>query len=302
MPENASAPYQRILIYGMGMMGSSLASAVQRTWPETWIESVVRSESSAAFIKEFRLANAVQVHTDVRAIQDFDLQSFDLVVLGIPPAKIIEMVPHLPITQTLITDMSSTRRQVHAAFDQRPAIHFIGSHPMCGSEKQGPQAAQADLFHDKLCLLIENPSSAATTVDLQLLRRFWSGLGMLLYTMSSGMHDEVLAYLSHAPHLISSLLTLWAGSNQHVASASKLSPIPISGGGFKSMSRIAGSNPEMWNDVLQTNRDHILGSLQEFHSQLGRLIQLIQDPESGHDWQSWFQKSRQERDQLCNWD
>lgn len=295
-----SIPFSSILIYGMGMMGSSLAHSIRRVSPKARITGVVRSPGSAAFLKEHSIADAILVKPRPSAIAEMKLEGYDLVVLGVPPHSIIEMAPHIPETGTLLTDMSSTRRSVHEALSKRPELCFAGSHPMCGSEKKGPEAGVPDLFLGNLCLLIEDDRFQVSATDRSNLRRFWEAVGMETHGITPDRHDRVLAYLSHSPHLLSSLLTLWADADASVSESSRQSPITITGGGFKSMARIAGSNPEMWADILLTNGDHILSSLKEFHAMLGDLIDGFSD-RSEQDWKAWLKDSRKKRNFLCGY-
>jgi prephenate dehydrogenase len=318
----AASSFRSVLIYGMGMMGASLALALRRVDPSLRIAGVVRSASSAEYIREQGMADEVLRCATSRDAAALNLSSFDLLVIAAPVLSTVELAQSLPGFSGLITDMSSTREAVEAAFALRPDLRFVGSHPMCGSENRGPQAARAELYEGRLCILThaaapvaaaENDAAAAPAAgaqgtppggagDAALIEQLWRSLGMHVYAMTPAAHDEALAYLSHAPHLISGLMTIWADQRAAVHSGVERAPIPISGGGFKDMSRIAGSNPEMWRDILATNRVNIRTALERFRDDADRLIaELDRAPLETEWWDRWFRSARTARNFLCGY-
>ncbi|MEQ9364815.1 MAG: prephenate dehydrogenase/arogenate dehydrogenase family protein, partial [Leptospirales bacterium] len=243
-------------------------------------------------------ADEVLVCPEESQIADLELSAYDLIVLGTPVKSVQRLAALIPGDYAgIVTDMSSTRREVQAAFAARPDLRFVGSHPMCGSENRGPSAARPDLFLNRLCILtpLERGDEALTAR----VRDLWALLGMQTFVLSGPHHDEVLSYLSHGPHLLAGLLTLWA-RNESVNSAIAGAPMPITGGGFKDMARIAGSNPEMWTDILVSNRDFLAAGLKDFQRQLGDLIQKVESGEAG-DWLEWFDRARAARNLLCGY-
>ena len=190
-----------------------------------------------------------------------------------------------------------------------PDMRFVGSHPMCGSEKKGPTAFVADLFQGRLCMIMDVPPEGA---DARIAERFatdrdrvealWRAVGMQVFRVDPDRHDEIVAYLSHGPHLIAGLLTIWARDSETVVDSMERSPLRISGGGFKSMARIAGSNPEMWYDIVDTNRASILDGMRRFANQLEDLISLLEngkgDEADREAWHAWLNRARDDRDFL----
>lgn len=301
----SSISLRSVLIYGMGMMGASLALALRKRWPQLQITGVVRGKSSADWIIEHRLADSVHVASAGSATPAIDLDGYELIVLALPLGAVIELAAVFPDCKNRITDMSSARVAVDAAFVKRGQLRFIGSHPMCGSENRGPQAASAELYKHRLCLISDGQwpypgGDAALSADRAWLREFWEALGMQVCTLPADLHDETLARLSHAPHILSGILTRWAAAAPAVQECLALSPMPITGGGFKDMARIAGSNPEMWRDILRANRSAVLRALQEYSEHLARAMeQLRSEPIDEAWWTEWFQEARRDRNQLC---
>lgn len=301
---NIPIPFHSVLIYGMGMMGASLARALRlHTGFTGTISGVVRSRESASLIREHGLADEVHIAADLNRKSIPDLASHDFIVLGLPVRSVAYLLANLPSFSGLVTDMSSTRRLVQQAAERREDIRFIGSHPMCGSEDTGPGAFVENLFQDRLCILTPRTTDAENPVenpDARQVEQFWKALGMHTYFLNGESHDELLAYLSHAPHLIASILTIWARKNPHVDGSIQHAPIPVTGGGFKSMARIAGSNPEMWTDILNTNRDNLLASLELFARELDEVVKHLRATPD-FDWQCWFREARQARNRLCGY-
>lgn len=319
-------PFESVLIFGMGMMGASLALAL-RDHPvfAGRVSGVVRSEKSAALIREQGLADEV-FRVDTRAAASTesggrdgwpaglpDPSAFDLVVLGLPVGAAVEMLPTIEKFTGVITDMSSTGAVARRAEDFAD-LRFVGAHPMCGSEDTGPGAARAGLFQDRLCLILDRTLRAGAgsappptyDSDRDQVERLWRAVGMQTFRVDADRHDEIVGYLSHGPHVISGLLTNWARGSATVADALSRSPLPITGGGFKDMARIAGSNPEMWYEILDTNRGPVAGSLREFSAQLESLIDKLEagagDDADRDFWYEWFNTARKDRDFLCGYD
>ena len=303
------AETRSILIYGMGMMGASLAAALRAEESFTGqITGVVRTERSAHFIRDNGLADQVHVLAEPGQASRIDLSDCDLIVIGVPVGSVAAVLHSLPPFGGIVTDISSTRRAVEGAAAGRPDLRFVGSHPMCGSEDAGPAAFRAGLFKGRLCIITPRSSTDAPSPDerqsalqdAHQVTAFWEALGMQTYFLDADTHDRLTAFLSHTPHLLSGMLALWAQSDEAVATSLEHSPQPVTGGGFKDMARIAGSNPEMWADIIATNGDLILESLQGFVDQTETVMDLLRrnDREA---WLRWFKEARLARNRLCGY-
>ncbi|MCT8334949.1 prephenate dehydrogenase/arogenate dehydrogenase family protein [Leptospira sp. 85282-16] len=257
----------RVLIYGMGLMGGSLALSVRGKFPKTNITAVVRSEKSKNTILNKNLANHVVLQSEIKSL---DWSNYDLVVFSTPVESILKIIPTLPKSgNTIFIDLGSTKETIVSAVESYygNTIHnYISTHPMCGSEQAGPDAAVPDLYLDKLCILT-SPKSASN-VSLEWVRSFWEQIGSWTLEMDSKSHDETLAYLSHLPHVISTLLVNVAGSNPTTKKEILESSKPITGGGFRDMSRIAGSNPDMWISIFKENQRFLRNSIDDLIQQL----------------------------------
>ena len=292
-----SQPFRSILVYGMGMMGSSLALAVRKVSPHTRICGVVRSEKSASYLNSQKIVDEVLVSHNTATASRLPYTSYELIVFALPIRQILLLVDNIPVTQALITDLSSTQGEIQRAFEKRSELRFVNSHPLCGSEKSGPEAAIPSLFESKLCLLSDDPRREK---ELCLLEDFWHSIGMLTCKVNPNQHDQALAFLSHGPHLISSLLCYCAQANPAVRSLLSKTSIKPTGGGFQGMARIAGSNPKMWMDILATNTENLSAFLDSFAKEMEALALALRQAKPPSYWLDWFQMARKARDKLCN--
>jgi prephenate dehydrogenase len=296
----SSPIFQNILIYGLGLMGASLALTIKKQFPKTKIHAIVRSQESKLKIESMQIVHSVFIESEFLAQENPEKfwGEYDLIVFGTPVHLIKKQLTHIPKNiSAVITDMGSTKKTIIDAvasyYDGQSQHNYISSHPMCGSELAGAENAIDGLYQDKLCILtpLENSNKDA----LNRLRSFWEAMGMRTHVLDEVSHDRILAYLSHSPHILSSLMVTWA--DIHVGDENKKSPQPIMGGGFRDMARIAGSNPEMWQAILSENRLSILDSLKEFGSLLEKTIHSL---ESGttEEWEKLFLDAAQHKKHL----
>ena len=287
-------PFRSVLIYGMGMMGTSLAMTLRKASPHARIACVVRSSSKAKYIEALGLGKQLVINPYLSDSSAVPYGAYELIVLAMGIKQSLNLLPNLPPLQGLITDISSTQAQIASAFQKRPELRFVASHPLCGSEERGAGAARESLFKNRLCLL---SSSSKRQSDLKLMESFWNSLGMNSCILSPKEHDKSLALLSHAPHMISSLLCQCLQKDSSVRSLRRKSPITPVGGGIRDMIRIAGSNPEMWADILETNQQNITASLKLFEKELQKVIKDLKTRRPRY-WLQWFKKMRNERDKF----
>lgn len=292
--------FSSILIYGLGLMGGSLARDLQRLRREHGfdlrIDGAVRSARSGAIAQETKLVDGVFVGADIAALP---LDDYDLVVLGLPVAGCIELLPRIPAgARAVFTDVGSTKRGLMDAYNRNGFIErfaLVGSHPMAGTEHSGPGAAIENLYKGKLVFIFDPapPLNAAPETAARLagagamVEELWRLVGANTWKLGPAEHDEALAYLSHTPHILAGLIAGWAARNPTVNRLTSGGPMPLTGGGFKDMVRIAGSNPEMWTEILFTNRDMVLQSLRDFERDLGGVIRMVSQG-SPEEWRGFF--------------
>ena len=147
---------------------------------------------------------------------------------------------------------------------------MIPAHPVAGTERSGPDAGFASLFHHRWCIL--TPPEGADPQAVSDLTAFWEALGAKVETMDAAHHDLVLAVTSHIPHLIAYTIV---GTASDLEDVTRSEVIKYSAGGFRDFTRIAASDPTMWRDVFLSNRDAVLEMLGRFTEDLTALQRAI---------------------------
>ncbi|MDR2705743.1 MAG: prephenate dehydrogenase/arogenate dehydrogenase family protein [Planctomycetaceae bacterium] len=256
--------FSRLIIIGVGLLGGSIGLAAQKYGLAQTVIGVGRTQKTL----EIAVRNGIidDAHLSLETISTPTDCDQTLVVVCTPVAdiarNIFAAIQHFGHSgQLLLTDVGSTKAKlVQEISDQR----FIGSHPIAGSERSGPDAADAELFRNRLTVL--TPTKNHSTNNLELLRRFWQTLGSHVIEMDAIKHDEILAVTSHLPHILSVILTRIIQNDER----------PFTGTGFAGMIRLAAGSPEIWRDILLDNSDHVLNALQRFDVQLQELIKTLQ--------------------------
>jgi len=260
--------YQRVALIGLGLIASSMAHAMRAQGLAGEIVGHAKSAETRATALEIGLCDRVYA-TAAEAVQ-----GADLVVLAVPVGAMAalaeEIGPHLMAGAT-VTDVGSVKQAVVAAVQPHlPAgVHFIPGHPMAGTEYSGPRSGFATLFQNRWWLLTpgETPRAAVDKLTLLLV-----GMGAKVNEMSPDHHDQVVAVVSHTPHLIAYTMV---GVADHLAQVSNSEVIEYSASGFRDFTRIAASDPTMWRDVFLTNKDAVLDVLGRFTEELFALQRAI---------------------------
>ncbi|MFO7725388.1 MAG: prephenate dehydrogenase/arogenate dehydrogenase family protein [Oceanipulchritudo sp.] len=166
--------------------------------------------------------------------------------------------------ESLVTDVGSTKsRLCRISARLVPDFSaFVGSHPMAGSEKSGMDHARSDLFRGRACLVTPTEEASPEAVDR--LVRFWRDLGMEVTSLSPEKHDEIVAHLSHLPHLLASLLCLQLSRTPVIWR-------PLCGNGLRDATRIAAGSPDIWRSIFEENREELLRALDGFEAELARM-------------------------------
>ncbi|NCN08571.1 MAG: prephenate dehydrogenase [Leptospira sp.] len=277
--------FSNILIYGVGLMGASLAITLRKLDRKLNLYGVVRSNKSKETIQNMDIFTSV--FTEKEYLEAPNWNNLDLIIFGTPVDSIESLIRKLPRElKAVITDIGSTKHTIDLSVKKilGNSHKYISSHPMCGSELAGPENAIDNLYENKLCIL--TPIEGCDEDSYRKIQEFWKFIGMECLTLDSSTHDETLAYLSHSPHILSSMMVIWA--ERMAGEVNTDSPMPIMGGGFRDMARIAGSNPEMWKAILSENRNSILNSLLEFQKDLTSTINLLKSGEQD-DFQKFFE-------------
>lgn len=192
----------------------------------------------------------------------------DLMILATPLGAFESTLRQLAPAQherLVITDVGSVKGVV-CAMAGRVLRHpqlFVGSHPMAGSELQGPEHARKDLFVGRPCVVVRG---AATEAALARVQWLWDTLRARAFYMSAEEHDRKVAAISHLPHAVAALLLQNALAEQ---------AFDVASSGLADTTRVASGDPELWADIFLLNSTAVMSSLRPFGEQLERLGQLI---------------------------
>lgn len=258
----------RIAIIGIGLIGGSLAAALRARGVTASIAGCAPGDD-AARARELGLVD--EAFTDPVAA----VQGADWVVLAAPvPAMDGLMRSIAPVlgAATRITDCGSTKRSVvesarsalGAAFSR-----YVAGHPIAGSERSGPDAANPDLFRGRRWVLC--PVSDAQREHCGALRQLLEPTGAVISEMTPEAHDRLFAEVSHWPHAVAFALGAAIARGGLADSA-----IEFSGGGLRDTSRIAASSPDLWAGILLDNADAVLESAGRYRAELDRIIGAIE--------------------------
>jgi cyclohexadieny/prephenate dehydrogenase len=271
-------PFARVSIIGLGLIGSSVARAVRTSMP-----SVVLSGYDAD--PETReTARALKLVDDLADTPGAAVIDAALVILCVPVgamgAVAAQIAADLP-PEAIVSDVGSSKASVLAALTAALPNHIvIPAHPVAGTERSGPEAGFASLFHNRWCII--TPPEGTDPAKTAQVEAFWQALGANVETMDAAHHDLVLAVTSHLPHLIAYTIV---GTASDLESVTRSEVIKYSAGGFRDFTRIAASDPVMWRDVFLSNKDAVLEMLQRFSEDLTALQRAIRwgDGDALHD-------------------
>ena len=253
-------------IIGLGLMGGSLALAIQRL---PMIKTIIGFDHNKNHEQE---ALALKL---VDKVVSFDeIKNADIIILAIPVDGIIACLKDLEGVSetTTIIDLGSTKEKIVKSISPTLRKNVVAAHPMTGTEKFGPSAALDDLYHDKVVVLCDLEDSGEQQQETAV--RLFSQIHMRLVYMKAHEHDLHVAFISHMPHLISYSL-----ANAVLKHEEHENILNLAAGGFRSMSRLAKSSPSMWGDIFRQNKKHLLDSLSYFENELAQMKKLVEKEE-----------------------
>ncbi len=261
-------PFARVSIIGLGLIGSSIARAVRASMPTVALTGYDADPATR------EAARALDLTDDVTDTAGAAVIDAELVILCVPVGAMgsvaTEIAAELP-KSAIVSDVGSSKATVLAELANALPDHIvIPAHPVAGTERSGPEAGFAALFHNRWCIL--TPPEGTDPAKVAQLEAFWRALGANVETMDAAHHDLVLAVTSHLPHLIAYTIV---GTASDLESVTQGEVIKYSAGGFRDFTRIAASDPTMWRDVFLSNKDAVLDMLQRFSEDLTALQRAI---------------------------
>jgi len=275
----------RILaIAGVGLLGGSIAAAVKQRGLAQRVIGIGRN------------SHRLQAAVDAGLIDSFVTDPLDcdaewnFAVVATPVHRIADDVHRLAAASragTLITDVGSVKADICRTASQGlpEGIQFVGSHPLAGSEKNGYEFSDANLFSGRVTIvtpLDSSPDEAVSRVS-----DFWSALGSIVHRLDVSTHDRVLAITSHLPHMTAAALTSILTDESR----------PFTATGFRDTTRIAAGHPDLWVSILLSNGDAVIDAMDNFSQQFEQFREAVRNRD-GERLKTLLQLAKNARDTL----
>ena len=279
----------KIGFIGLGLIGGSIARAVRHFYPEAEIIAFSRTRASV----EQAVLDGVVNRIPDGVNEDFGDCGY--IFLCAPVAdneKYLEKLKPLIRPSCIITDVGSTKCDIHARVSELDMeTNFIGGHPMAGSEKTGYANSKRILIENAYYMI--TPAAKVPQEAVDQYRDFVESLKALPLVLDFKTHDYVTAGISHLPHIIASSLVNLVRDSDTKDGIMKL----VAAGGFKDITRIASSSPEMWEQICMTNRKNISSILNDYIHSLDKIRRQLDNAEAGAVYHL-FETSRDYRNSL----
>ena len=264
-------------IIGLGLIGGSLGLELREF---DFIDKVIGYDRNEKHKKE-----ALELNIVDEVVNFEEIKSSDVIFLAIPVEGIIKTLKNLTDIKpnTTIIDLGSTKEKIVESVPKKIRKNFVAAHPMAGTEKFGPKAAFKGLFKDKIVVLCNIEDSGEKQKEVA--QKIFKSLQMKIVYMDAKEHDRHAAFISHLPHAIS-----YALANSVLKQENPENILILAAGGFRDMSRLAKSSPNMWTDIFKQNREHLLESLDVFKKELKYAKKLIEQ-EKWEELKEWMEKA-----------
>jgi prephenate dehydrogenase len=265
-----SIKVENVAVIGLGLLGGSLAMALKKT-PYKCLGWTRRRE-----VREKMLAADI-IDETVENVDEI-LAKADLTVLCLPIPRINEFIKdHAAAWRpgSIVTDIGSVKEVIVRCGED--ALHprgvfFVGSHPMAGTEKSGPENAFPELYRSAEVFVTETPD--CNLEALAAVRAMWQSIGTSVVMIGLRDHDVLVGHTSHISHVLALALTQAVLDCEEGVKSPRYSGCAT---GFKDTSRIASSSPLMWREIIENNQTAVLEVVQEFEKRWHHLVEIIEN-------------------------
>ncbi len=275
----------------LGLIGGSIAYAIRQIYPDAQLVAYARRQST---LDEALAAGAIDAGTT--EINEL-FSDCDMIFLCAPVAvnnQLLKQLKPIVSRQTIITDVGSVKGSIHETVTRLGLdSQFIGGHPMAGSEKTG--------FSNASSILMENAYYVITpteTVSQEAIAEYYSfvkKMGAIPLILDYHEHDYVTAAISHVPHLVAAALANLVHDHDSANETMKM----IAAGGFKDITRIASSSPEMWESICMSNTENIANLLDDYIASLQTISRAVRSKQEGFTF-DLFTASKEYRDSFAD--
>jgi prephenate dehydrogenase len=277
-----------ILIVGLGLIGSSLALCIKRAHPQVKIIGLDQQKSSEDFALKRNLIDEKAESLEQAAV------TADVILLSSPVKSLIQQLhtlSHLSLKETVvISDVGSTKLEVVTMAAQLGLTNFIGGHPMAGSHKSGVTAADENLFENAYYILTPNQVKQELVAAMKELLK---GTRAKFVVLSAEEHDQITGMLSHLPHIIAAGLVNQSKEFNEDYPRSR----QLAAGGFRDITRIASSDPQMWTDILLSNKEVLLALLHSWQAEMQQVAEWLKNEDQAAIHQ-FFYAAKETRNQM----
>ncbi len=283
---------KKLTIIGVGLIGGSLARSLRNSIKDIEIVGCGRSEDN--------LKKAVELNVIDRYSDNIktSIKDADIIFISTPIGAMREIFKEMNgsiSASSVITDAGSTKSSIIEEFKEecpKNINQFVPGHPIAGTEYNGVVASVDDLFEEARVII--TPIDETSKRAIERIEEMWHMCGANVIHMSPTHHDEVLAATSHLPHLLAfSLVDTLAKKAEHKEI------FQYAAGGFKDFSRIASSNPEMWRDICGSNRESLIGLLEEFSEKIDKVSNFVKNDDLENLYKI-FSEAKAARDKFIN--
>lgn len=255
--------FNKVAIIGVGLIGGSLGLALRKKGLASEIVGFFRRRQT--LIKAKRKGLITNATMSLKEA----VSGADLIILATPVDTIIKFaskIKRMVKKGAIIIDVGSTKLKIVKKIERLlPAgVHFVGCHPLAGSDKSGPEAANVNIFKDSICIL--TPTRNTDKRALAKIKRLWQGLGAETKILTPQEHDKILSFTSHLSHLVSFAIVDCVPGKY----------LQFIGSGFRDTTRLASSSPVLWRDICFSNRDEILKAISKLQKSLFKFKDYIQ--------------------------
>jgi len=278
----------KLVIIGVGLIGGSFALALKKAKVVNHVVGIGRTR------RNLNAALKLGVIDEASQNAAQAVRGADLIFIGTPVGQMAGVLktiaPHLG-QKTIVTDGGSTKQDVIACARKHLGEHFprfVPAHPMAGTESSGAASAFAELYCGRKVILAPQPETSARA--LRRVRAAWEACGANVVRLEAREHDEILAAVSHLPHVVAFALMSTLAKRKDARRV-----LGFSAGGLRDTVRIAGSSPEMWRDIFLANRTALLGAMDKYLFEIKYLRNNLQ-ARNGDALQAMFEHARDARE------
>ncbi len=277
---------KKIAIVGVGLIGGSIGLAIKRKRLAKEVIGIGHRKSSIR--KAIRLKAVDKGTLNLKS----GVKDADIIILATPVLMIPKMAAKLKRSVkkgAIITDVGSTKSFLTNRLEKilPKHAHFVGAHPMAGSEKRGVDKARSDLFKNSICVITKTRKTNKSAFST--IKSLWSRIGAKTVVLDPNAHDRIISEVSHLPHMVVFALL----------NAIEKKSLKLASTGLRDTTRIASSDALVWKDIAISNKHEILKSIKKFKSSLGSLERAIRSGSSGK-LLSTFNKAKAKRDDYCS--